>query len=758
MANILRKSITVGGRELIFETGRLAKQASGSVFMKYGDTAISVTATGSGQPREGIDFFPLTCDYEERMYAVGKIPGGFIKREGRPSEKAILSSRLMDRPIRPLFPKGYKNDVQVVALVMSVDQDYPSDVTAICGASAALHLSDIPFGYVVDKENGVNKIQNTGPIAAVIVGLIDGELIINPTLEQAGKSTMHLTVAGTKEGVLMVEAGAKEVPEDIMLNAIMFGHDEIKRIVNFIEEFRNEALTLKIAKAKPDVVFAGDVEITEGKIIIPKINDQLAKDVSDFLYPKMKEVIVGCVNDGKELIRDGEAKEGSLAIKRNRDKKLKEILNETVAHFSEIYADNIGSVKKVFDELEQDLVRKLVVGELIDEKVRIDGRALDKVRQISCEVATLPRTHGSGLFTRGQTQVMTVCTLGAVGEEQILDGLGVEDSKRYIHHYNFPPYSVGETRPMRGPGRREIGHGALAERALEPMIPSEEEFPYTIRMVSDVLESNGSTSMGSTCGCTLALMDAGVPIKAPVSGVAMGLIKEGDKVAVLTDIQGMEDHLGDMDFKVTGTKEGITALQMDMKISGVNKEILKQALAQAYDGRMFIMGEMLKVIDKPKAELSKYAPRIISFNIHPDKIRNVIGPGGKMIKKIIEETGVKIDIEDDGRVFIATSNPEMGDKARQIIDDLTADVEIGKIYMGKVVKIMDFGAFVEVLPGREGLVHISQLAENRVGKVSDVVAVGDEILVKVIKIDDQGKVNLSRKEALRAEENKNEEQ
>lgn len=705
------RSLSVGGREMTMETGRLAKQAGGSVVVRYGDTVVLVAATRSEEPRQGIDFFPLTVDYEERLYAVGKIPGGFIKREGRPSEKAILSARLIDRPIRPLFPKGYRNDVHIVATVLSVDQDNPQDVSAIIGASAALTLSDIPF---------------QGPIAAVVVGRVDGNLIINPTLAQAEQSDLHLSVAGTRDAVIMVEAGAKEISEDIMLEAIMFGHEEIKKIVDFISDFREAALAEGLAK-----------ENQEGQLILT--DEEIQSVVTEYSLPKVEQALQECIDNKMD--------------KHSREKMFRELKTEIKQHFAEEQFPEDNQLKHVgntLDKLEKEVMRKFIT----QKRVRIDGRALDQVRPITCEVKVLPRTHGTGVFTRGQTQVMSVVTLGAVGDEQILDGLGVEDSKRYMHHYNFPPYSVGEARFMRGPGRREIGHGALAERALDPMIPSEEEFPYTIRVVSEVLESNGSSSMGSVCGSTLALMDAGVPIKAPVSGVAMGLIKQEDSFAILTDIQGVEDHLGDMDFKVAGTEKGITAIQMDIKIAGINRDILKEALEQARVGRMHILQKMLEVISAPRADLSPYAPRIITTTIDPDKIRTVIGPGGKTIKKIIDETGVKIDIEDDGRVFIAAIDGEAGKRALAIIESLTADVEVGKIYLGKVVKIMDFGAFVEVLPGKEGLVHISQLAEQRVAKVEDVVSVGDEIMVKVIKIDEHGRVNLSRKEAIKAEQPK----
>lgn len=695
---ILKKEMMLAGRVLSLETGRLAKQAGGAILVKYGDTCVLATATTSSQPREGIDFFPLTVDYEERLYAVGKIPGGFIKREGRPSEKAILSGRLIDRPIRPLFPKGYRNDVQLVATVMSVDQDNAPEIAAMIGISAAVHISDIPF---------------KAPIGGVTVGYINGEFVINPTLAQTEQSSLHLVVAGTADAVMMVEAGAKEVSEEICLEAIMAGHEQIKTIVQFIEDFHREASELGLAKEKKVPV-------------IHTVDAELEQAVREFATEPLHKAV---------LTKD----------KLERETNIDKLKDETKAKFLEVYPDKNKDILNVYDSILKETVRKLITV----DKIRPDGRGLDEVRPIMCEVGVLPRTHGTGLFTRGQTQVLSVVTLGPTGDEQILDGIGVEDSKRYLHHYNFPSFSVGETRPMRGPGRREIGHGALAERALLPMIPTEVEFPYTIRVVSEVVESNGSTSMGSVCGSSLSLMDAGVPIKAPVSGVAMGLIKEGDYYSILTDIQGMEDALGDMDFKVAGTKAGITAIQMDIKIAGIDRNILKDALAQAKKGRLFIMDKMMEAITEPRTDLSPYAPRIITINIDPDKIREVIGPGGKMIKKIIEETGVQIDIEDDGRVFIAAVDGEAGMRALKIIENLTKDVEVGKIYIGKVQRIMNFGAFVEILPGKEGLVHISHLAEERVAKVEDVVAVGDEVLVKVTEIDRQGRINLSRKEALR---------
>lgn len=701
MGNILRKSIQVGGRALTLETGRMAKQASGAVFCTYGDTAVLVTAVGAKEPKDGVDFFPLTVDYEEKLYAAGKIPGGFLKREGKASEKAILCSRLIDRPIRPLFPKGYRNDVQVVATVLSVDMDNTPDVLAMVGASAALHLSQIPF---------------MGPIAGVVVGLVDGEFVINPNQEQEAKSVMHLTVAGTADAVMMVEAGAQEVPEMTILDAIMFGHEEIKKIVAAIEEFREEALALELAKEKV---------MPELKVI----PEEIEAAVKAYAYENLQAAI-------------------RIKEKHARDAAAEEVKEEAVQHLLEQFPEEEENLRNALDGLMKYIVRRLITV----DKIRPDGRAMTEVRPITCEVDILPRPHGSALFTRGQTQILSSVTLGAAREEQILDGLDNESSKRYIHHYNFPPYSVGEARPMRGPGRREIGHGALAERALEPVIPSDEEFPYTIRVVSEALESNGSTSMGSVCGSTMSLMAAGVPIKRPVSGVAMGLIREENEFSVLTDLQGLEDALGDMDFKVAGTTEGVTAIQMDIKIAGINRAILEQALKQAHDGRMFILGKMLEAIPAPRPELSKYAPRVITMMIHPDKIRDVIGPGGKVIKKIVEDTGVKIDIEDDGRVMIMSNDSEASAKAVKIIEDLTKEVEVGEIYMGKVVRITDFGAFVEVLPGKDGLVHISQLALERVNKVEDVVKVGDEIMVKCVEIDKQGRVNLSRKVLLKEQQ------
>lgn len=685
-------SIELGGRTLTMEIGKIAKQANGAVLVRYGDTAVVVAATGTKTPREGVDFFPLTVDFEEKMYAVGKIPGGFIKREGRPAETAILTSRLIDRPIRPMFPEGYHNDVQIVATAVSVDPDNAPDIPAMIGASCALSISDIPF---------------EGPIAGVRVGMIDGQYIINPTIEQAKVSRLNLAVAGTKDAILMVEAGAKEISEDEMLDAIWFGHEEIKKLVEWQEKIMEE-----VGKPKMEVpVYEPPAE--------------LAAEIEAYGAEQLKAALMD-------------------ANKLEREENVARIKAEIADAFMEKYPDNAKDVAYIT----QKLVKKIVRRTISVDKIRPDGRALDEVRPVTCEVGLLARPHGSALFTRGQTQILNVLALAPLSEAQTLDGLGVELTKRYIHHYNFPPYSVGETKPLRSPGRREIGHGALAERALLPVIPSEEEFPYAIRLVSETLESNGSSSMGSVCASTLSLMDAGVPIKAPVAGVAMGLVKDGDYFTILTDIQGLEDALGDMDFKVAGTKNGITAIQMDIKIDGINKEIFKQALAQAKRGREHIMGIMLDCISEPRKELSKYAPKITTIHVDPEKISKIIGPGGKTIKKIVEETGAKIDIEEDGRVYIAAVNSEEAAKAIDMINGITAEAEVGKVYTGKVTRLMAFGAFVEILPGKEGLVHISQLSTERVNKVEDVVSVGDEIVVKVTEIDQKGRINLSRKAVL----------
>lgn len=694
----------LGGKPLVIETGRIAQLANGSCLVKYGDTSVLVTATASKEPREGMDFFPLSVDYEERLYAVGKIPGGFIKREGRPTENAILTCRLIDRPIRPLFPDGFRNSVQVVATVMSVDQECSPEIAAMIGTSVALSISDIPFD---------------GPIGGVTLGMIDGEYVVNPSEEQLEESLIDLTVAGTEDAVLMLEAGAKEASEDTVLDAILYAHEEIKRIVSFVND-----IVAQVGKEKMEV-------------IIPKIDDELRRAVEDFGGEKIKNAI-------------------KTFDKQERMDKIAEAKEEVIAHFQQAYPDHEDAkqlkkdVSSVLKEIEKHHLRQMIV----HENTRPDDRKTDEIRPISCDVGVLPKTHGSGLFTRGQTQVLTTATLGAVGEVQIIDGLGLEESRRYMHHYNFPPYSVGETGFMRGPGRREIGHGALASRALEPMIPTKEEFPYTLRLVSEVVASNGSTSQASVCGSTLSLLDAGVPLKKMVAGIAMGLMREDDTVAVLSDIQGMEDFLGDMDFKVAGTDDGITAIQMDMKIAGISKEIMKEALEQARIGRLHILGEMRKVIDKPRPELSPYAPRILQMKIHPDKIREVIGAGGKVINKIIDDTGVKIDIEDDGSIFIAAEDGTSGKEAMEIIENIVKDPEIGETYQGKVVKITNFGAFMEILPGKEGLLHVSNIAHERVNKVEDVLKEGQEMEVKVIDIDKGGKVSLSRKALLKKDDKK----
>ncbi|CAH2713240.1 Polyribonucleotide nucleotidyltransferase [Neobacillus rhizosphaerae] len=695
-------SMNWAGRKLTVEIGQLAKQANGAVMVRYGDTAVLSTATASKEPKN-LDFFPLTVNYEERLYAVGKIPGGFIKREGRPSEKAILASRLIDRPIRPLFADGFRNDVQVISIVMSVDQDCSTEMAAMFGSSLALSTSDIPF---------------EGPIAGVVVGRVNGEFVVNPTVEQAEQSDIHLTVAGTKDAINMVEAGALEVPEEIMLEAIMFGHNEIIRLIEF-----QEKIVAEVGKEKR-------------QINLFELDKELEAEVREMCEAEMISAI-------------------QVQEKHAREDAIKEVKNQVLAKFEEqeATADDLKQVKQILDKIVKGEVRRLITV----EKVRPDGRKIDEIRPLSSQVSILPRTHGSGLFTRGQTQALSICTLGAMGDVQILDGLGIEEEKRFMHHYNFPSFSVGETGPIRGPGRREIGHGALGERALEPIVPSEKDFPYTIRLVSEVLESNGSTSQASICASTLAMMDAGVPIKAPVAGIAMGLVKSGEHYTVLSDIQGMEDHLGDMDFKVAGTAKGVTALQMDIKIEGLSREILEEALQQAKVGRMHILDSMLATITEPRPELSQFAPKILTMTINPDKIRDVIGPSGKQINKIIEETGVKIDIEQDGTVFIASTNQEMNQKAKKIIEDIVREVVVGEIYLGKVKRIEKFGAFVEIFAGKDGLVHISELAEERVGKVEDVVKIGDEILVKVTEIDKQGRVNLSRKVILKEQREKAEE-
>ncbi|CAD2079064.1 polyribonucleotide nucleotidyltransferase [Jeotgalicoccus meleagridis] len=692
---------TWGGRPLKVEYGEMAKQANGSVLVRYGDTVVLSTATASKEPKD-IGFFPLTVAYEEKLYAAGKIPGGFNKREGRPSEEATLTSRLIDRPIRPLFPDGYRHDVQVVSMVLSVDQDASPQMAAMLGSSMALSVSDIPFD---------------GPIAGVTVGLIDDEFIINPTSEQLEVSELELQVAGTKYAVNMVEAAAKEVPEETMLKAILFGHENIKELVQFQEE--------AIAQIEPE---KRPVEIHE---IDQTFEAQVTAQAEALeLFDKIQE-------------KDKQIREANIT----------EVKNEIIASLDEEdedYGTKVKDASDIFDTLVKGEVRRLIT----DEKVRPDGRQPDEIRPLSSVAGLLPRTHGSALFTRGQTQALSIATLGGLGEHQIIDGLGLEENKRYMHHYNFPNFSVGETGPIRGPGRREIGHGALGERALLQVIPSEEEFPYTIRVVSEVLESNGSSSQASICGSTMALMDAGVPLKAPVAGIAMGLVKKDENYTILSDIQGMEDALGDMDFKVAGTPAGITAIQMDIKIDGLSEDILKEALEQARVGRQHILEHMLSTISEPRTELSAYAPKIEVMHIKPAKIRDVIGPGGKKINEIIDETGVKLDIEQDGTVFIGSSDQDAIGRARAIIEDIVREAEVGQIYNGEVRRIEKFGAFVQLFPGKDALVHISQLDTARVNKVEDVTKVGDKMLVKVTNIDNQGRVNASRKELLQDEEKK----
>ena len=688
----------VGGRKLKVEYGKTGMLSNCAIFMSYGDTVVMVNVNASEKPREGIDFFPLSVEYEERLYSVGKIPGGFIKREGKPSEKSILHARAIDRPLRPLFPKGYRNDVQIICTIMSVEQDNAPDILAMNGASMALCLSSIPF---------------TTPVGTVSVGLIDDKFILNPTEEQRNKSILNLTVCATKERVMMIEAGGDEIPEETMISAIKFGFDACQTIVEFQEEAMKE--------------FGKEKDIPE--LYHPK--EEIEKDVTQFAFDMLKETMY--ITDREE-----------------RNAKLKEVKTKISDEFAEKYPDDSADIDEIIYSIQKKIVRNM----LLNEHRRPDGRTFDQIRPISCEVGLLPRTHGTGLFTRGLTQVMTVATLGSLGDVQVLDGLGTEGSKRYMHHYNFPAYSTGEVKPLRGPGRREIGHGALAEKALEPLIPSEEEFPYTIRLVSEVLSSNGSTSQASVCGSTLALLDAGVPIKRPAAGIAMGLITSEDlsKETVLTDIQGLEDFFGDMDFKVAGTEKGITSIQVDTKIHGLSENCIRDAINGARKARLFILDKIKDCIDKPKEELSPYAPRAYTINIAPEKIRTLIGTGGKTINKIIDETGVKIDIKEDGKVFVLSTDGPSASKALKMIDDLTKDVKIGEVYLGKVVKITNFGAFVEILPGKEGLVHISKLDVSRVEKVEDIVSVGDEILVKVTDIDNQGRINLSRKDAIKEQE------
>jgi len=689
-------SLEVAGRKLSVEVGQFAQLANGAVMVRYGDTAILSTATMSKEPREGIDFFPLSVDYEERLYSVGKIPGGFIRREGKPTEKAILTARVIDRQIRPRFPKDFRNDVAVVNTVLSVDQDNSPEFASIIGTSVALSISDIPFN---------------GPIGGVILGLVDGKVVINPNTEQRAKSDMYVTLSADKEKIIMIEAGANQVPEDVMMEAIKIGHEEIKRIIDFLEGIVREV---------------GKPKITYEPFVVP---DDIWNTVYEMAYDDMKAAIM---NVDKTV----------------RDQNVEAVCNAVQEKLAETFPEQKQQIADALYKLQKKIVRSLI----LDEGRRVDGRSLMEIRPLHAEVGLLPRTHGSALFQRGQTQVLTNVTLGPLGDVQMLDGVDLEESKRYMHHYNFPAFSVGEARPSRGPGRREIGHGALAERALEPVIPSEEEFPYAIRLVSEVLMSNGSTSQGSVCASTLALMDAGVPIKEPVAGISCGLVvdeENPDRFITFMDIQGIEDFFGDMDFKVAGTRKGITAIQVDIKVDGLSYEIIRQAFEITRKGRIQILDEcMLPVISEPRKHLSPYAPKIFKTKIEVDKIREVIGPGGSIINKIIAETGVKIDIEDDGTVYVATTDEEAGKKAITMIEGIAGNVEPGQVYNGHVTRLMQFGAFVEFLPGKEGLVHISKLDTKRVKKVEDVVNVGDEIKVKVIEIDKQGRINLSRKDVL----------
>ena len=691
--------IEYGGKKMTFETGKMCCLSNASILVRWGETVVLCNVTASKKPREGIDFFPLSVDFEEKLYSVGKIPGSFIKREARPSDKAILNSRLVDRPIRPLFPKDMRNDCSVVMTVMSVDADCPPEIAGMCGVSLALSISDIPWN---------------GPIAGVNVGLVDGEIVVCPTAEQRAKSDLQLTVAADEDVICMIEAGANEVGNDVMLDAIIKGHDEIKRMVRKIKEIQAEI-------GKPKFAFES-----------VKVPADLFEAVKEFA---IEDVRAALDTDDKSV----------------RDERLAPVEERVHAQFDDEEKSNAAQIDEAFYQLQKFVVRRW----LLDEQKRVDGRKMDEIRPLAAEVGLLPRVHGSGMFTRGQTQVLTICTLGTVSEAQKLDGIDDQDQKRYIHHYNFPSYSTGETKPSRGPGRREIGHGALAERALEPMIPSLEEFPYTIRLVSEVLSSNGSTSQGSICGSTLALMDAGVPIKRPVAGISCGLITEGDRWMTMVDIQGLEDFFGDMDFKVGGTEKGITAIQMDLKIKGLNYDMIKEAFEKTYQARMYILNDiMLPAIPAPREELSKYAPKVKSIHINPDKIREVIGSGGKVIQKISADCGVKIDIDDDGTVVVSSVDADGIRRAVSIIETIVNDPEVGAIYKGKVTRLMNFGAFVELAPGKEGLVHISKLDMGRVEKVEDVVAPGDEVIVKVTEIDQQGRINLSRRDALIAMEAK----
>ena len=684
---------TYAGRKLVVETGKTCELSSGSCWVRYGETVVMANVTASPKPREGVDFFPLSVDYEEKLYAVGKIPGSFMKREGKPSEKAILTSRMVDRPIRPLFPKDMRNDVSVVMTVLAVDPDCSPEITGLIATSIAISISDIPWN---------------GPIGGISVGLVDGEIVLNPTLEQRAKTDLNLTVAGTMEKIVMIEAGANQVPEDTMLNALQAGHDEIKKIVAFISDIQSQIGKKKFEFESMDV------------------DHDLFDAIADFAEEKVKYALD--TND-----------------KNIREARLAPIVDEIHAEFDEKYPEQIGMIDECIYKLQKKIVRNWLY-----EGKRVDGRKIDEIRPLAAEVGVLPRVHGSGVFTRGQTQVLTIATLGPVSESQRIDGIDEEETKRYMHHYNFPSYSVGETKPSRGPGRREIGHGALAEKALAPVIPDVEDFPYAFRLVSEVLSSNGSTSQGSICGSTLALMDAGVPIKAPVAGISCGLItREDGSFMTMVDIQGLEDFFGDMDFKVGGTHNGITAIQVDIKVDGLTMDIIKEAFEKTRKARLYILDEiMLKAIPEPRAEVNKYAPKMLQTKINPEKIREVIGQGGKVIQKIQADCEVKIDISEDGNVFISGIDGEKAKMALQIVETIANDPEVGAIYRGKVVRIMNFGAFVEIAPGKDGLVHISKLDNQRVEKVEDVVSIGDQIVVKVMEIDSQGRINLSRKDAL----------
>ena len=683
------------GRTLTVETGHVAEQANGAIIIRAGDTVLLVTAVASKAPREGIDFFPLTCDYEEKLYAAGRIPGSFPRREGRPSEAAILTSRMIDRPMRPLFPKDFRNDVQIVATVLSTDQEQDPTTLAVTGASIALQISGIP---------------HNGPVGCVRAGMIDGHIVLNPTLPQLEESDLDLVVAGTESAIIMVEGGAKQIPEETMLQALRVAHDEVRSLVAFQRQIR-------AAVGKPPISYPPAT-----------VPEEVVSAVHEYVAGRIAQVARNADKASREEAIDG-------------------LRSEALGSLEGRFPDGRGDIGKAFESE----LKKAVRAAILDEGIRPDGRRSDEIRHITAQVGVLPRTHGSALFTRGQTQALSIVTLGSGQDQQKIDGLGLEEFKRFMHHYNFPPFSVGEARPLRSPGRREIGHGALAERAVHNVMPDDEDFPYVVRIVTEILSSNGSTSMASVCGAALALMDAAVPLKAPVAGIAMGLITDegAQRAAILSDIQGMEDALGDMDFKVAGSEAGITALQMDMKIQGLNWELLERALEQARQGRLFILGKMAEALPAPRTEMSQWAPRIDTIQINPDKIRDIIGPGGKTIRRIVDETGAQIDVEDDGRVFVSSANAMAREQALAMIRDLTDDIEIGKIYRGKVARLVNFGAFVEIMPKKEGLVRIGQLAEHHVDKVEDVVKVGDEIMVKVIEIDDRGRINLSRKEAIR---------